>query len=47
MAAPQAPQQGVVGMPPGNPEALSIVKALTSRLASLTKAEDMQKTQTI
>jgi hypothetical protein len=47
MGAPQAPQQGVVGMPPGNPEALSIVKALTSRLSSLTKAEDMQKNQTI
>lgn len=35
--------QGVVGIPPGNPEALSIIKSLTSRLASLTKVEEMQK----
>lgn len=40
---PISQPQGVVGLPPGNPEALSIIKALTSRLTSITKAEDLQK----
>lgn len=44
--APQQPSavpmpQGVVGMPPGNPEAAMIIKALSSRLGSLSKAEEM------
>jgi len=48
--APQAPvgvqtvqpQGGVVGIPPGNPEALAIVKALSGRLSSVSKAEELQ-----
>ncbi len=49
-AMPQAPQmplgqpaqpQGTVGMPPGNPESQMIIKALASRLASVSKSEEM------
>ena len=43
--APQAPmgqQAGVVGMPPSNPEAFAIIKALSSRLSSLSKGEEMK-----
>ena len=39
----QTAPQPTVGLPPGNPEALAIVKALTSRLATLSKAEEMQR----
>ena len=50
--APQMPQPmqaptNPVGMPPPPTESMAIVKALTSRLSSLTKAEEMQKTQQI
>jgi hypothetical protein len=40
MGVPQP--QGQVGLPPGNPEALAIIKALSSRLASVSKAEELQ-----
>lgn len=38
-----APQQGVVGIPPGNPEAIMIIKTLSSRLAHINKGEEMQR----
>jgi hypothetical protein len=39
-SGPQVPQQGVVGMPPANPEANMILKALISRLGLHNKAEE-------
>ena len=42
MGVPQ-PQQGVVGLPPSNPEAMMLIKALASRLNTVSKAEEMSK----
>jgi hypothetical protein len=43
--APQMAPQPTVGMPPGPTETMHILKALTSRLASLTKGEEMSRGQ--
>jgi hypothetical protein len=40
MQSPMMPQQGVVGMPPSNPEAHMIIKALSNRLNLHNKVEE-------